>query len=251
MKSYELKERLEKAQAKVDKCKATIERHKKQAEKKLQILKKAEWLDTTNPSEHKWKEEERARYTAETGRDLYWDFCDYEDKLDDIKTANKKLEDAKRIVKNWEEKLERQMEIERKITEEMPEIFSQLRDDLAREWQATDIEERERMKQKRQELSYEDFRKIYTYSKEESLRKSDEEFLKIEERDAEMFIVDLYNRVYAITGEVTDWRNIHYGGKALNGFVVGKAGKASVETILAGGYNIQRLHMRVLVHEVK
>lgn len=240
MKSYELKERLEKAQAKVDKCMATIERHKKQAEKKLQKIR-----------ENGWDETDRRRYAGGVDSDAYWAVCDYENKMDDIKNATKKLAEAEQVVKNWEAKLERQVELERKIAEEMPEIFRTLRDELAREWQATDIEERERMKQKRQELSYEDFRKIYTYSKEESLRKSDEEFLKIEERDAEMFIVDLYNRVYAITGEVTDWRNIHYGGKALNGFVIGKAGKASVETILAGGYNIQRLHMRVLVHEVK
>ncbi len=240
MKSYELKERLEKAQAKVDKCMATIERHKKQAEKKLQKIR-----------ENGWDETDKFRYAQGNNSDAYWAICEYENKVADIIRAEDKLEDAKQVVKNWEARLERQVELERKITEEMPEIFRQLRDELAREWQATDIEERERMKQKRQELSYEDFRKIYTYSKEESLRKSDEEFLRIEERDAEMFIVDLYNRVYAITGEVTDWRNIHYGGKALNGFVIGKAGKASVETILAGGYNIQRLHMRVLVHEVK
>lgn len=58
------------------------------------------------------------------------------------------------------------------------------------------------------------------------------------------------SRIHAITGEVTDWDGIHYSGGALNGVVYGKLGSVRVESILAGGYNIQRLHVRVLVHEI-
>lgn len=69
-------------------------------------------------------------------------------------------------------------------------------------------------------------------------------------KSAESLIMNLYSRIHAITGEVTDWDGIHYSGGALNGVVYGKLGSVRVESILAGGYNIQRLHVRVLVHEI-
>lgn len=247
MKSQELRERLEKAEATVEKRKLTIERHKKAAEKKLQQIKAKGW------------EPDRALYQNRRDKEsweAYWAVCEYEQKLEDIKGATDKLAEAEEIAANWRAKLEKQVELEDKIAHEMPEIFRQLRDELAKSWTEYDMERKSRWLEVRAKyqagkLSGEEYRKMYKYSQEMELSKTEEEFYKINLKEAELFIVDLYNRVKAITGEVTDWGNIYYGGKALNGWVEGKNGKAKVESILAGGYNIQRLHIRVLVHEIK
>lgn len=241
MKSADLKEKVLKAQAKVDKIKATIERHKKQAEKKLALIRKNDW-------------NEKDRYSLEGTpqyNDSYWAVCEYDGKLNDIENAAAKLTAAETALFKWENKYKRQVEFENKMEKEMPDIFLQLKDHLALEWQQDDIKNRDRMKNLKKELEYEDFRKRFTYEKEFSLNKSDEEFLKIETDLAEIFILDLYNRVKKITGEVTDWGNIHYNGGVLNGWVYGINGKAKVRTIGAGGHTVQRYHLRVLVDEMK
>ena len=85
--------------------------------------------------------------------------------------------------------------------------------------------------------------------------KSDEQIHDDNVQAAEDLIIDLIYRVRKITGEIIDWSNIRAtagtgGFTVLNGTVIGKEGIACVESITADGYNIQRLHIRVLVHNV-
>lgn len=62
------------------------------------------------------------------------------------------------------------------------------------------------------------------------------------------YIIDKTN---AIVGQITDAGNLSIGiNGELNGFIVGDAGKASVKTIDAGGYNIQCYHFRTLIRKV-
>lgn len=63
---------------------------------------------------------------------------------------------------------------------------------------------------------------------------------------------DLYYRCSKVVGVITDAQGLTIGDNgSINGLVVGENGVAQVETIYAGGYNIQCLHYRVLVKEVK
>ena len=61
------------------------------------------------------------------------------------------------------------------------------------------------------------------------------------------FIIE---RTNAIVGEITDASGLSVGSKQdLNGYIVGKRGVAKVQTIGAGGYNVQCFHFRTLIHE--
>jgi len=63
---------------------------------------------------------------------------------------------------------------------------------------------------------------------------------------------DLVERVTKYIGEINDAKHLSVSPQGeLNGFISGKNGKVRIETISAGGYNIQRFHYRVLIHRVK
>lgn len=63
------------------------------------------------------------------------------------------------------------------------------------------------------------------------------------------FIIERTNR---IVGQITDASNLKIGAKAdLNGYIIGTKGTAKVQTIGAGGYNIQCFHFRTLINEMK
>ena len=61
------------------------------------------------------------------------------------------------------------------------------------------------------------------------------------------FIIE---RTNAIVGEITDASDLEVGAKQdLNGYITGTRGRAKVQTIGAGGYNIQCFHFRTLINE--
>lgn len=61
---------------------------------------------------------------------------------------------------------------------------------------------------------------------------------------------DIIERTNAICGKITDARGLWVSAKGdLDGVIIGERGTAKVQTIGAGGYNIQCFHFRTLVHE--
>lgn len=72
------------------------------------------------------------------------------------------------------------------------------------------------------------------------------------QREADAKYDDIIERTNEITGTITDASFLHIGAKGdLNGYIIGERGKAKVETIGAGGYNIQCYHFRTLIHKMK
>lgn len=234
----ELEDKLDKARENVTKKIAIIEKHTEQADRKLAFIKKNGWV-----LDDKLYRGENYNYEALSA------ISDYETKLEDIKGSSMKLEDCMRIYQNWLDKYNKTIEFETIIMTNIPRIFIECRDDLAKQWTKWDLRRKEIMLHARETLDKKEFRKLYSLNEVERLSKTESQFYKIERRTADELILDLYNRVKRITGDVTDWKNIHYNCGVLNGIVTGRKGKANVSSVLAGGYNIQRLHIRILVNE--
>lgn len=81
---------------------------------------------------------------------------------------------------------------------------------------------------------------------------NEDKFQKMLNREADAKYDFIIERTNAIVGTITDATNLKIGAKGdLNGFIIGEKGKAKVQTIGAGGYNIQCFHFRTLIHEMK
>ena len=82
---------------------------------------------------------------------------------------------------------------------------------------------------------------------------NEESTLKEIRRTVEALLLNLVDRVAKKCGKIVNASNLTVNagnwleGQAINGWIEGENGKARVYSIVAGGYNIQCLHVRVLV----
>lgn len=75
---------------------------------------------------------------------------------------------------------------------------------------------------------------------------------KMLQREWESKYDDLIYRATKYVGQFTDVDHLKIGSNgSINGYIEGTNGKAKVETIWAGGWNIQCRHFRVLIHKMK
>ena len=188
-------------------------------------------------------------FSREEANTIFWLVCDIDNLHDDNKQLTKDIKEKEEKLREYKEQLAEVEAFEETLAKEVPEAFKEARKHLVERWTEWDIEARDKMRAYKAEVSYHEFYQRYKYSQYESLNKSDDELRKDNEREADLWLVDLYNRVKEVTGTVTDTGHIYFRGKALNGLVIGEKGTARVETIGAGGWNIQKYHLRVLVHK--
>ncbi len=231
-----LQERITNAQNKIGKKQRTI------LKKQELIVKKQHLLDTKYPNSRDIPE----------ARTLQWDIEHYSE---DILRLECEISETTLTLDNYRKQLTGLMERVSVLITDMPDVLRKLQEELVIRWDKWDMERRDKIIADYRELDYKEFSRKYTHADVVFKSKSDEQIHDDNVQASEDLIIDLIYRVRKITGEITDWSNIRAtagtgGFTVLNGLVIGKEGRASIESITAGGYNIQRLHIRVLVHSV-
>lgn len=80
----------------------------------------------------------------------------------------------------------------------------------------------------------------------------DQKLNKVLDKDVQNKYNKFIAQIQEKAGNIVDVSMLHIGPKGdINGYVTGDKNKVHVETIMAGGYNIQILHYRTLVNIVK
>lgn len=229
-----LSERIANAENKIGKKQRTI------LKKQVLIIKKQHLLDTKF----------LANSDSPEVRTLKWDIEHY---TDDISRLEREIAETALTLDNYRKQLTWLMERVSVLITDMPDVLRKLQEELVMRWDKWDIERRDKIIADYRELDYKECSRKYTHADVVLKSKTDEQIHDDNVQASEDLIIDLIYRVRKITGEITDWSNIRAsvgtgGFTVLNGTVIGKEGIACVESITAGGYNIQRLHIRVLVH---
>ena len=236
MKIETLSERIANAENKIGKKQITIAKKQAMIAKKQQLLETKYLVNSDSPE----------------ALTLKWDIEHY---TDDISRLEREINETTLSLAEYRKQLTGLMERVSVLITDIPDVLKGLQEELVERWDKWDIERRDRIQADYRELDYKEFSKKYTHAEVVFKGKSDEQIHDDNVQSAENLIIDLIYRVRKITGEITDWSNICAsagtgGFTVLNGTVIGKEGIACVESITAGGYNIQRLHIRVLVYSV-
>ena len=276
--------RINNARANIDKTLKTLERHHLRLEKYKKELD-SRGIDYSDVSAA------MAAAANESRTDDYWLLGDYGDKLYDIKQNEKKLVELSNKLSQYLELFKKESErqdiphipaLEEFLAAWKVEADLWYRDktEAFLKFQAKNKAEVERIRAKyqpspflhRKEIEKEEKAAGVDYNTyqerihrlfgldvqnlvmelrhgQEAFDKQLESLLNEEVKNKRL---DLYYRCTAAVGVITDASGLYVGSNgSLNGYIVGEDGKASVETIVAGGYNIQCRHYRVLVKPVR
>lgn len=177
------------------------------------------------------------------------------------------LYDGRKTLEKYQKQLEAQVAKDNTMND-IPEVIKKFAKELEDRWNEYDMWKKEEIrKELRNAPEYrnrEEYRKFQydmrqkwgvnyydfaCYTTEDQIKKSNKAAV-------DSLVLNLVNRTVEIAGTIKDAKGLRLdrdnnGYAIINGIVIGEKGKARVESIDAGGYNIQRYHIRVLVKEVR
>lgn len=215
--TIDYKERIKKSQETISKKQNTI-------------IKKQSWIDKGNKEQF----------------EIEW-------LQDDIKRITREIKEIEFTIENYKSKLAEQNKKENEL-EEVKELFNDFITNLVNNWNQHDLKLRDKLKADYSKLGYTEFYKKYKGSDSMLKDKTKKEIEENNKKSADTLIYNMITRVKEKVGKITDYSGLYIDsaieGICINGIIVGELGKVRIESITAGGYNIQRLHVRVLVKDI-
>ena len=284
-----LKDRIEKAEDKITKKQKTIIKKQVTINKKLVALKKLGVdYQALNFKRMLTNELLEAGLPKDDAYDAYWLECDVDSLLEDIRRGQKEIDEtAEKLVtykaelesaeekansrdvqvildflKLWKEKVEAYYTKNFSNFLEAEKEYSKFSRSYA-EWyntnyslRGTEEDKQKRIEQKQMQAEFNDrWSHYFPYLVRDDQGNHQLDLVKLQKdlvNEANRKYDFIIERTNAIVGQITDASELTIGYKDdLNGYIIGTKGIAKVQTIGAGGYNIQCFHFRTLINKVR
>lgn len=279
MKKEVLIERIEKATATIAKKENTITKKTAQIEKKWNSLEKKYNWNRTDRESHYITLMNRG-YSSNEADEISWTISDIESLEEDIERGSNEIAEIKERLAKYEAEL--QTVIEKENSRNVKAILDFLADwkekcinyhiemlpkyiEARNAWIDLDRDYSEKL-----EAVWGDYEKYREIKKERDALKKEfgtawgwigayvtrgkldmDRLEKDYQRDCELKYDDIIERTNDLIGEIKDASGLEVNNKAgLDGIIVGERGTVKVNTISAGGYNIQCFHFRTLIHKI-
>lgn len=289
MTKNELNEKIEKVLVKIEKIEKRIEKWQSKKNEQSFIKLEAQWYSQDPKTIKTMQDLIIARYNCidkkyqtnldyskkyiEKSYNEHIAYCDNE-----IKYANNDLENQKRILQKYQNEItkienfenEKKIEVLVKFLEDWKTKTykwymnnASLYIDLKRQYkeklndhmkQFENLDFRTRY-YKEQEFNKQYYSNITAFTKEIVEYTNEinyEKLIKAIDEEAIRKYKDLVKRISEVVGKIENAKHLSIGEQngEINGIVIGSKATARIETISAGGYNIQCFHYRVLVHKI-
>lgn len=262
MEIKELEIRINKCKETITKKENLINKRKKAIEKKIKDLQDLGYKGSTYEElceeKEKYRENNFNEPIFQEGYGIIYDISSYSRSIEDAKKA---IENEKIKLNKYLNMLESEKEKDDLINN-LPENIKEFVNELVDNWNEYDKNKKRKIHksitewEENKNISYKEFdkemerrfgRNYWDFS-----RTSDEQIEKDNKEAGRILILDFINRVSFKVGKIESFDQLsvnrdNQGFAILNGVIKGRDGEAKVSSILAGGYNIQKLHIRVLV----
>ncbi len=249
--------RINSFESQIEKAKVTIERHKKNIEKNQKALEKE------NDTSKHWWYKSNINYAEGNISSTLKKIAQLEKKLNDLYEERNRL-DAKRdnpvlvqFLNAWKVKVEEYYHnqynaLKENDTEQLYKEYSKCKNEVEHKYYEGEISYQDCKEELKANLRnfYGKYIDALHYCKSKRNPVFNEEKFQSELKADWIKKYDMIiSRVTEVVGEIKN-ADLYIGlNGELNGIVEGELGKCKVETIGAGGYNIQCFHFRVLVHK--
>ena len=263
MTRQEYLERIEKLKVKIGKIEKRIAKWEKAKNSEEAFVKEYGWLNNFEERKDYWKEEHikncenEIKYAKKDLEEVNNTLSKYQSKIDEIDNFEneEKIPAIWEFLQNWKEKTYQYIVENNELLTTLNNNYESALEEFRKNTEGFELmgwREKYMLEKQFKQDYYSDIHSLTYMVRDYKGNVDTDKLNKILNEDVKIKYQDLVYRITEKAGVIQDASDLHIGAKGeINGKVIGNKNTVWVETVSAGGYNVQIFHYRTLVNIVK